>query len=136
MADNSTNQVSMNPGAVQNGRKRTLTTSPRWTGHNYGGGPMFGRILVPLDGSGLSAKAIPYTAETARRFDGKIELLRVVSTVTMRVPLVYGLGLGGPGPGAVPGSPLTEQAVVEDRKATIRHREKQARRYLNRHRLS
>ena len=51
------------------------------------GGPMFGRILVPLDGSGLRAKAIPYAAKTARRFGGKIELLRVVSTVTMRVPL-------------------------------------------------
>jgi len=48
---------------------------------------MFGRILVPLDGSGLSAKAIPYAAEAVRRFGGKIELLRVVSTVTMRVPL-------------------------------------------------
>jgi nucleotide-binding universal stress UspA family protein len=40
---------------------------------------MFERIIVPLDGSRLSAQAIPYASEIAKRFKAEIVLLRVVS---------------------------------------------------------
>ena len=39
---------------------------------------MFKRILVPLDGSRLSGRALPYATEIARHFSGKIILLRVL----------------------------------------------------------
>lgn len=37
---------------------------------------MYKNILLPLDGSPLSEKAIPYAAEMARKFGAKIHLLR------------------------------------------------------------
>ncbi len=39
---------------------------------------MFERILVPLDGSRLSARALPYAAEIGQRFRGEVILIRVV----------------------------------------------------------
>ena len=40
---------------------------------------MFERIIVPLDGSRLSADALPYAAEIARQFKSEVCLLRVVT---------------------------------------------------------
>jgi nucleotide-binding universal stress UspA family protein len=39
---------------------------------------MFKRILVPLDGSRLSARALPYAAEIGQHFRGAVILIRVV----------------------------------------------------------
>ena len=39
---------------------------------------MFQRILVPLDGSRLSAQALPYSVEIGKRFDSEIILVRVI----------------------------------------------------------
>jgi nucleotide-binding universal stress UspA family protein len=39
---------------------------------------MFERIIVPLDGSRLSAQAIPYAAEIGKRFNAEIILVRVL----------------------------------------------------------
>ena len=39
---------------------------------------MFERIIVPLDGSRLSAQAIPYAAEVGKRFDAEVILVRVL----------------------------------------------------------
>jgi nucleotide-binding universal stress UspA family protein len=44
---------------------------------------MFERIIVPLDGSRLSAQALPYATTLARQFNGTIMLLRVVSNNTV-----------------------------------------------------
>ncbi len=44
---------------------------------------MFKRILVPLDGSRLSGRALPYATELARCFGGEVVLLRVVPSSTM-----------------------------------------------------
>ena len=44
---------------------------------------MFQRILLPLDGSDLSAQAIPYAAEMAKRFDAEMFLLRSVPPVSV-----------------------------------------------------
>ncbi|MBI3929209.1 MAG: universal stress protein [Armatimonadetes bacterium] len=39
---------------------------------------MFEKILVPLDGSSLSEKALPHAVELARKFGSELILLRVV----------------------------------------------------------
>ena len=43
---------------------------------------MFKHILVPLDGSRLSARALPYAIELAVKFKSEITLLRVVKQTT------------------------------------------------------
>jgi nucleotide-binding universal stress UspA family protein len=40
---------------------------------------LFERIIVPLDGSRLSAQAIPYAAEIGKKFDAEIILVRVLA---------------------------------------------------------
>ncbi|MCX6003920.1 MAG: universal stress protein [Chloroflexi bacterium] len=40
---------------------------------------MFERIVVPLDGSRLSAQALPYAVEIGKRFDSEVILVRVIS---------------------------------------------------------
>ena len=40
---------------------------------------MFERILVPLDGSRLGARALPYAVTIAERFDAEIILVRVIT---------------------------------------------------------
>jgi nucleotide-binding universal stress UspA family protein len=40
---------------------------------------VFERIVVPLDGSRLSAQAIPYAGEIGKRFDAEVILVRVLS---------------------------------------------------------
>ena len=40
---------------------------------------MFERIVVPLDGSRLSAQAVPYASEIGKRFDTELILVRVLS---------------------------------------------------------
>jgi len=39
---------------------------------------VFERIIVPLDGSKLSAEAIPYAIEVGKRFDSEIIVVRVI----------------------------------------------------------
>jgi nucleotide-binding universal stress UspA family protein len=39
---------------------------------------VFERIIVPLDGSRLSAQAVPFAAEVGKRFDAEIILVRVL----------------------------------------------------------
>jgi nucleotide-binding universal stress UspA family protein len=39
---------------------------------------VFERIIVPLDGSRLSAQAIPYATEIGKRFDSEVVLVRVL----------------------------------------------------------
>jgi len=42
---------------------------------------VFERIIVPLDGSRLSAQAVPFAAEVGKRFDAEIILVRVLPPV-------------------------------------------------------
>ncbi|HEX9896664.1 MAG TPA: universal stress protein [Dehalococcoidales bacterium] len=44
---------------------------------------MFERIVVPLDGSRLSAQALPCATELAHRFNSKIMLVRVIPETTV-----------------------------------------------------
>lgn len=43
---------------------------------------MFGNILVCLDGSRLAEQILPFAMEQARRFEGKLTLLRVIIPMT------------------------------------------------------
>jgi len=52
------------------------------------------RILVPLDFSARSAKALNYAIPLARRSSGKLVLLHVVQFPNMPTPAVTGGGLG------------------------------------------
>jgi nucleotide-binding universal stress UspA family protein len=46
---------------------------------------MYNKILVPLDGSELSASVLPHAEELARRFEAEIILLQAVTPLTQLV---------------------------------------------------
>ena len=81
---------------------------------------MFKHILVPLDGSRLSTKALPYAIELAKKFSSEITLIRVVKPTT---PLIIAEPSGM-------GSAATAQVAVD----TARYQDKRnvlnAERYL------
>ncbi|MEJ2738436.1 MAG: universal stress protein [Dehalococcoidia bacterium] len=81
---------------------------------------MFKHILVPLDGSRLSARAIPYAYELAGKFKSEITLIRIVKPTT---PLIIAEPVGM-------GSAATAQVAVD----TARYQDKRnianAERYL------
>ena len=83
---------------------------------------MFTVILVPLDGSRLSTKAIPYAIGIAGKFDAEVKLLRVVKPAN---PVVGGgpTGMGGPADIKLE----MQVALQQDRSNTLT-----ARRYLQR----
>lgn len=82
---------------------------------------MFKRILVPLDGSRFSGRAIPYAVEISRQFDGEIILLQVIKPT----PLVM------PGAGADSMlNPTTSQLIVESAKEKDSNNLAQANQYL------
>jgi nucleotide-binding universal stress UspA family protein len=70
---------------------------------------MFERIITPLDGSRLSARALPYAISIAERFDSEILLLRVVSRVQGGY-VSESAGIGTPGSVNL----IAEQAQTKD----------------------
>jgi nucleotide-binding universal stress UspA family protein len=81
---------------------------------------MFERILVPLDGSRFSGRALPYTIEIAKCFGAEVLLLKVVR----QTPLVAPTG------GSVMASPAATQMLIESAKAQDRRNIGKANRYL------
>lgn len=51
---------------------------------------MFNKVLVPLDGSRYSARALPYAVEIAKRFSSEVLLLQVVQPTPIKIPPVGG----------------------------------------------
>lgn len=85
---------------------------------------MFKKLLVPLDGSRFSSRAIVYASEVAQHFDAEIILLQVIKP-TSPVPATAG---DVPGMASPVGTEMTIQAaLLSDKKNTAR-----ARRYLSR----
>jgi nucleotide-binding universal stress UspA family protein len=75
---------------------------------------MFKRILVPLDGSRLSTKALPYAGEIARQFDADVILLQVLKPTT---PVLLG---GTPGMASAAATQAAiESAELQDKKNAI-----------------
>jgi nucleotide-binding universal stress UspA family protein len=68
---------------------------------------MFKRILVPLDGSKLAEKALPYAEALAQKFEAELILVRVLQLLPEVIP-------AGPFGGMV----FHEQTVQERREAT------------------
>lgn len=85
---------------------------------------MFKKILVPLDGSRFSSRAIRYASEIARRFNAKLIFIQVVPPTTP-VPTTTGIPPGVESPAAAEISMQT--ALFEDKKNVT-----SAKRYLSR----
>ncbi len=83
---------------------------------------MFKKILVTLDGSRLSAKAIPFAIGIAEKFKAEIILLQVVKQ-TPPVPLVEPAGIV---------NPVATQTIIEAAQIQNTLRLKEAERYLRR----
>jgi nucleotide-binding universal stress UspA family protein len=66
---------------------------------------MFGKILVPLDGSDLAAKVFPAVAELAQTFKSSVTVIHVCHT--------EGPGIGEATPGVIAAAPAIEQKICE-----------------------
>ena len=53
---------------------------------------MIKKILVPLDGSTLAEKALPYAKSLARKFEAKLILVRVLESVLRPILVMSGYG--------------------------------------------
>jgi len=86
---------------------------------------MFKKILVPLDGSRFSSKALPYAVEIARRFESEVLLLRVLKPTAPMAAL---------GMGAIPGteSPVTLEIAVQESNRQDSQNATVAKQYLSR----
>jgi nucleotide-binding universal stress UspA family protein len=70
---------------------------------------VFERIVVPLDGSRLSAQALPYAAALAHQFNAQVSLVRVLTeTRVTYIPQPAGVG------DAVGADIISEQAHIKD----------------------
>jgi nucleotide-binding universal stress UspA family protein len=86
---------------------------------------VFERILVPLDGSQFSARALPYALQVAQRFGGDLTLLQVVRPAPMTAPVTSPAG----GPLA---SGAAMELLVRSAKEQDTHNSARARGYLRR----
>jgi nucleotide-binding universal stress UspA family protein len=84
---------------------------------------MFKRILVPLDGSRLSARALPYATEIARRFDAVVILMRIKQPDTIGSPLAVPSG----------GNPQVAAMLVDVTHEQNLKKLSSANRYINKH---
>lgn len=84
---------------------------------------MFKKIMVPLDGSRLSSKAIRYASEVAQGFNADIILIQVVPP-TIPVPTTTGVAPGIESPAAV--EIAMQTALMEEKKKITN-----AKRYLS-----
>ncbi|MDD5287585.1 MAG: universal stress protein [Dehalococcoidales bacterium] len=82
---------------------------------------MFDRILVPLDGSQFSGRALPYAMEIAKRFGGEVMLFQVVNPT----PLV----MSSAGNDAML-SPTATELVIESAREQDKRNIAKAKRYL------
>jgi len=82
---------------------------------------MFKKVLVPLDGSAFSARALPYATEIARCFGGEVMLLQVVRPPQLAVPMAGGDAMA---------SATTISAMAEATREEEKQRVAKAKRYL------
>ena len=89
---------------------------------------MYERILVPLDGSRLSTKALPHAVEIARRFSAEIIPIRVASPTS--IASISSLSMGGM---EATVDPATVDMTSQEAARQNRNKLAQASRYLSRH---
>lgn len=91
---------------------------------------MFKRLLVPLDGSRLSSRALKYAVEIAHRFDAEVLLLQVVEPAN---PPVGTTGMGmSMGMGITLGNPKTTELVMQAAHEEDKRNASRARQYMSR----
>jgi nucleotide-binding universal stress UspA family protein len=84
---------------------------------------MFERILVPLDGSRFSVRALRYGIEVAKHFSAEVILMRVVPPASLTVAT---------GPPEAVGSPVATRITAQSAEIQNRSNLSRANRYLRR----
>jgi nucleotide-binding universal stress UspA family protein len=72
---------------------------------------MYGKILVPLDGSKLAEVVLPYVQELARRFDSEVTLIQVVAPLSKLVAETMPASLEPTGAAAAIGVEAASEAL-------------------------
>ena len=76
---------------------------------------MYGKILVPLDGSKLAEVVLPYVQELARRFDSEVTLIQVIAPLSKLVAETMPAALEPTGAGAAVGLEAASEALKAER---------------------
>jgi len=76
---------------------------------------VYGKILIPLDGSKLAEGVLPYVEELARRFQSEVTLIQVVAPLSKLVAETVPASLEPTGAGAAVGLEAAAEAVKAER---------------------
>ena len=76
---------------------------------------MYGKILVPLDGSKLAEVVLPYVQELARRFNSEVTLIQVIAPLSKLVAETMPAGLEPTGAAAAIGLEAASEALKAER---------------------
>ena len=76
---------------------------------------MYGKILVPLDGSKLAEVVLAYVQELARRFDSEVTLIQVIAPLSKLVAETMPAGLEPTGAAASIGLEAAAEALKAER---------------------
>jgi nucleotide-binding universal stress UspA family protein len=76
---------------------------------------VYGKILIPLDGSKLAEGVLPYVEELARRFQSEVTLIQVVAPLSKLVAETVPASLEPTGAGAAVGLEAAAEAVRAER---------------------
>ena len=76
---------------------------------------MYGKILVPLDGSKLAEVVLPYVQELARRFDWEVTLIEVIAPLSKLVAETMPAGMEPAGAGTAVGVEAASEALKAER---------------------
>jgi nucleotide-binding universal stress UspA family protein len=76
---------------------------------------VYGKILVPLDGSKLAEVVLPYAQELARRFDSEVTLIQVIAPLSKLVAETMPAAMEPTGAGAAVGVEAASEALKAER---------------------
>lgn len=93
---------------------------------------MYGKILVPLDGSKLAERVLPYVVELARRFDSEVTLIQVIAPLSKLVAESMPAALEPTGAAAGVGVEAASEALRAEREDAGSYLAKVARRLKGR----
>ncbi len=79
------------------------------------GGFVYGKILVPLDGSKPAEVVLPYVQELARRFESEVTLIQVIAPLSKLVTEAMPVGMEPSGAAAAVGLEAASEALRAER---------------------
>jgi len=85
---------------------------------------MYGKILVPLDGSKLAEAVLLYVQELAQRFDSEVTLVQVIAPLSKLVAGTMPAGLEPTGAGAAVSVEAASEALKAEREGARSYLEK------------